>query len=74
MQIPDGCSMRIGETQMKWQEGEIMIFDDSFEHEVWNLSSEERMILLLDIFHPDLSESQKIERKYMEVDLKKNIQ
>ena len=74
MQVPDGCSMRIGETQVKWQEGEIMIFDDSFEHEVWNLSNKERLIFIVDIFHPDLSEYQRKERKYMEMNVNKIVQ
>ena len=67
LQVPNGCFMRIGETQVTWKEGEILVFDDSFEHEVWNLSGEERLIFILDIFHPDLSQSQKKERKYMAI-------
>ena len=34
----------------------MLIFDDSYEHEVANLSAtEERVILLMDIWHPDLT-------------------
>ena len=36
----------------------MLIFDDSFEHSVWNDSEEERMIFILDIPHPDLTEEQ----------------
>ena len=61
MQVPEGCSIKIGETRVTWREGEVMVFDDSFEHEVWNNSTEDRMIFILDIFHPDLTESQKKE-------------
>ena len=64
LQIPVGCSMIVGEKTLGWKEGEIIIFDDSFEHEVWNNSSEERMIFIMDIFHPDLSESQKKEDRF----------
>lgn len=33
----------------------MIVFDDSFEHEAANLSKEmERVILLIDIWHPDL--------------------
>ena len=56
--------MRIGESLVTWQEGEVLVFDDSFEHEVWNTSAEERMIFILDIFHPDLSESQRREDRF----------
>jgi aspartate beta-hydroxylase len=53
--------MTIGETLVTWKEGDVVVFDDSFEHEVWNNSSEDRMIFILDIFHPDLTKSQKKE-------------
>ena len=57
--MPEGCGMRIGDKEVAWKEGEIMVFDDSFEHEVWNNGTEERTIFILDIFHPDLTDSQK---------------
>ena len=50
--------MEVGGTQLNWAEGEVIIFDDSFEHSVWNDSEEERMIFILDIPHPDLTEEQ----------------
>ena len=36
-----------------------MIFDDSFEHEVWQDSESIRLILIVDMWHPDLTESQR---------------
>ncbi len=43
-----------------WTEGEMLIFDDSYEHEAANLSvDKERVILLMDIWHPDLTEGEK---------------
>lgn len=37
----------------------MIIFDDSYEHEAANLSdTEERVILLIDIWHPDLHEEE----------------
>ena len=50
--------MEVGGTQLNWAEGEVLIFDDSFEHSVWNDSEEERMIFILDIPHPDLTAEQ----------------
>ncbi len=38
-----------------WEEGKVIVFDDSFEHEVWNDSKQERIVLLLNFWHPDLS-------------------
>ena len=52
--VPDGARIRIGEEMYEWQEGQLLIFDDSFEHEVWNESSTERVVLIVDFWHPDL--------------------
>ena len=38
-----------------WKEGKFIIFDDSFEHEVWhyNERNESRLILQFQFRHPD---------------------
>ena len=60
LKIPQkGCGMEISGTQVNWTEGCVIIFDDSFEHWVWNNSEEERMIFILDIPHPDLTVEQR---------------
>lgn len=38
-----------------WEEGKFMIFDDSFEHEVWHNGTSFRLVLIVDVWHPDLS-------------------
>ena len=44
----------------------MLIFDDSYEHEAANLSeTEERVILLIDIWHPDLTEGERSQIKVM---------
>nr|CAD7407994.1 unnamed protein product [Timema poppensis] len=42
-----------------WEEGKILIFDDSFEHEVWHNGSTMRLILIIDVWHPELTEQEK---------------
>ena len=37
-----------------WVEGRATLFDDSFEHEVWNPSIRPRVVLLVDVWHPQL--------------------
>jgi len=37
-----------------WEEGKALVFDDSYEHEVWNRTDEDRVVLLWDVWHPDL--------------------
>lgn len=36
-----------------------MIFDDSFEHEVWHNGTSFRLILIVDVWHPDLTEDER---------------
>ena len=42
--------------EKKWGDHEIIIFDDSFEHDVINTGKSTRIILIIEIFHPDLNE------------------
>jgi aspartyl/asparaginyl beta-hydroxylase (cupin superfamily) len=46
----------IGGESLRWTEGEMVAFDDSFEHEYVNEDAEEeRIVLSLDVPHPDLT-------------------
>ncbi|KAL7462975.1 hypothetical protein ACHAXS_003345 [Conticribra weissflogii] len=49
------CRIRVGMQWHSWKPGKILLFDDSFEHEVHNDTDEERVVLLLRFWHPDLS-------------------
>jgi hypothetical protein len=42
-----------GETRV-WPEGKMILFDDSFEHEVWHDGKEARIVMIMDVFHPEL--------------------
>ena len=54
--VPQGdCALRVGGEARRWKEGECLVFDDSFEHEAWNRTEVTRLILLVDIWHPDLT-------------------
>jgi aspartate beta-hydroxylase len=53
--IPPGCHLRVGNEQREWRKGKAWVFDDSIEHEAWNLSRETRVILLFDIWRPELT-------------------
>ncbi len=46
------CRIRVDDTITAWKPGEIFVFDDTFEHEVWNDTDEERVILLFDFDRP----------------------
>ncbi|WP_340108339.1 aspartyl/asparaginyl beta-hydroxylase domain-containing protein [Pikeienuella sp. HZG-20] len=46
------CRIRVADQVRAWKEGEAFAFDDTFEHEVWNDTDEERVILLFDFDRP----------------------
>jgi hypothetical protein len=53
--VPGDCEIRVGNGRHRWREGEIMAFDDSFEHEAWNRAGADRVVLIFEAHHPDLS-------------------
>ncbi len=57
--IPDNCSFRVGNTTREWVEGRAWVFDDTIEHEAWNLSDKLRVVLIFDIWHPHLTEAER---------------
>jgi beta-hydroxylase len=48
----EACRIRVGEDIRHWQEGKSMIFDDTFNHEVWNDTDETRVVLFVDVLRP----------------------
>jgi aspartate beta-hydroxylase len=59
LRVPPGVSIRVGDQHLTWQEGKCIVFDDSFEHEVWHRGTQPRVVLLLDVAHPGLREHQR---------------
>ena len=57
--VPEGCWLRVGNETRSWEEGKLLIFDDSIEHEARNPSAEMRIVLIFDIWRPELSESER---------------
>lgn len=45
-------AIRVAEHVCHWQEGEVLIFDDAYEHEAWNHSSHTRVVLFVDFVKP----------------------
>lgn len=48
----ENCTMRVADQTCVWKEGEAFVFDDTYEHEVWNNTDEERVVLLFDFNRP----------------------
>ena len=56
------CRIRVGDDFRHWQEGESMVFDDTFNHEVWNDTDETRVVLFVDVLRPLPSPESQINR------------
>jgi aspartyl/asparaginyl beta-hydroxylase (cupin superfamily) len=55
LKVPRGggrCEMRVADETVRWEEGRCVLFDDSYKHEVWNDTDEERVVLILDVRRP----------------------
>ena len=57
--VPEDCAIRVGGIDHAWQEGRCITFDDTFEHEAWNRSDKVRAVMILDSWHPDLTEAER---------------
>lgn len=55
LDIPPGCSITVAGEERYWKDGEVLLFDDTYLHEVSNRSDYDRAILLMDLWHPDLT-------------------
>ena len=56
MIVPKGCRIQVGDDVREWEEGKVMVFDDSFFHEVWNDSDQLRIVLFMNFWHPAIAE------------------
>jgi len=48
----ESCRIRVGEDVRHWEEGKSLMFDDTFNHEVWNDTDETRVVLFVDVLRP----------------------
>lgn len=49
--VPTGkCGMQVGDEMVTWKVGQPVVFDDCYQHHVWNETSDERVLLLFDIW------------------------
>ena len=57
--VPEGCWLRVGNETREGEEGKLMMFDDSIEHEARNPTAGLRVILLFDVWRPELSDAER---------------
>jgi hypothetical protein len=68
--VPPDCGFRVGSQTISWEEGKVIAFDDTVEHEAWNNSAFDRLVLIFDIWRPELSspEQEQITAMFAAVD------
>jgi aspartyl/asparaginyl beta-hydroxylase (cupin superfamily) len=57
--VPRDCRLRVGNHTRDVEAGKMLIFDDSIEHEAWNNGDAIRVILLFEIWRPELGERER---------------
>jgi len=55
LMIPENCALRVGGEEHHWREGEVVVFDDTYDHEAWNRSSRTRVVMIFDMWNPFLT-------------------
>ncbi|MGK7872772.1 MAG: aspartyl/asparaginyl beta-hydroxylase domain-containing protein [Xenococcaceae cyanobacterium] len=50
-----GAEIRVADEVRQWESGKFLMYDGSFEHEVWNGGTQTRIVLVIFIWHPGLT-------------------
>lgn len=59
LKIPGSLLIRVSNETREYTEGKVIVFDDSFEHEIWHKNSDLGLVLIIDFWHPELSETKR---------------
>ena len=57
--VSDGCGFRVGNETRTWQAGKAFVFDDTIEREARNDSGDTRIVLIFNIWRPDLTQDER---------------
>lgn len=57
--VPGEGRLRVGAQARQWEEGKLLIFDDSVEHEAWNNAEQDRLVLIFDVWRPELEQAER---------------
>jgi aspartate beta-hydroxylase len=57
--IPENCALRVGGEEHRWREGQVVVFDDTYDHEAWNRSERTRVVMIFDMWNPFLSQAER---------------
>ena len=56
--VPPGCEFRVGNEVRQWEVGKAWVFDDTIEHEARNTGGRTRVVLIFDIWRPEINEDE----------------
>jgi aspartate beta-hydroxylase len=56
LMVPEDCALKVGGETHVWEEGRVVVFNDTYEHEAWNRSDRSRVVLIFDLWNPYLTE------------------
>jgi len=65
LSIPPECDMTVGGETREWIEDKAVILDTSFIHSTRNDSDEDRFVLIVDFWHPDLTYEEREALEYI---------
>ena len=65
LKIPEGCWIEVGEERRSWEEGKLTTLDTSFTHSTGNPSSSDRHVLIIDFWHPELTEAERASLEFV---------
>ncbi|MGH8261908.1 MAG: aspartyl/asparaginyl beta-hydroxylase domain-containing protein, partial [Steroidobacteraceae bacterium] len=57
--VPPRCGFRVGNEVREWVKGTAWVFDDTIEHEAWNDSDQTRVVLIFDVWRPELTSEER---------------
>ena len=54
LKIPEKVFIEVGDDIFSWIQDKLIVFDDSFIHQVWHKGTQDRFVMYISVFHPDL--------------------
>lgn len=57
--VPGDCGLKAGGEVRVPEEGRILAFDDTWEHSAWNHTDQQRVVLIFEVWNPQLAEPEK---------------
>ena len=54
--VPGHCGLKVADETRVPEEGRVLAFDDTWEHSAWNHSDRQRVVLIFEIWNPQVSD------------------